>query len=135
MKKKSRNSRSAERRGALTVEMALVLPLFFLFLFASIEFSRMNMIRHTAENAAYEAARSAIIPGGTTAQAQAVGENIMASVGCVGTVVTTVPSTVDNSSPTVEVFVAVPTGANAYFLPSFFSGNITGRSKLTRERL
>ena len=128
-------SKRTPRRGALTVEMALVLPLFFLFLFASIEFSRMNMIRHTAENAAYEAARSAIIPGGTTAQAQAVGENIMASVGCVGTVVSTVPAVVDNATPTVEVFVAVPTAENAYFLPSFFSGNITGRSKLTRERL
>lgn len=125
----------SERRGTVTVEMALVLPLFFLFLFASIEFSRMNMIRHTAENAAYEAARSAIIPGGTAARARAVGEEIMASVGCIGTVVTTDPVTIDNSTPTVEVFVRVPTGANAYFVPNFFSGNITGRSKLTRERM
>lgn len=124
------------RRGALTVEMAIVLPLFFLFLFASIEFSRMNMIRHTAENAAYEAARSAIVPGGSAARARQVGLNIMSSVGCRNMTVTTVPAVIQNSTPEVEVFVSVPCDDNAYFAPNFFGGrNITGRSKLTRERL
>ena len=50
---------SRTRRGATTVEFAIVAPVFFLFLLASIEFSRLNIIRHTADNAAYEAARIA----------------------------------------------------------------------------
>lgn len=136
MNQQSNQSKKNDRRGALTVEMAIVLPVFFLFLFASIEFGRMNMIRHTAENAAYEAARSAIVPGGTSEAAEEIGKDIMKAIGCVNTVVTTVPEVIENSTAEVEVFVSVPCDDNAYFAPSFFGGrNITGRSKLRRERL
>lgn len=132
----TRQRKKQDRRGALTVEMAIVLPLFFLFLFSAIEFSRMNMIRHTAENAAYEAARSAIVPGGTAARAEQVGLEIMASVGCRNMTVTTIPAVIENATPEVEVFVSVPCDDNAYFAPNFFGGRtITGRSKLRRERL
>ncbi len=123
------------RRGVLTVEMAIVLPVFFLFLFASIEFSRMNTIRHTVENAAYEAARSAIVPGATTSKTKKVAKEIMQTIGCVGTKVTTKPRVIVNATPEVEVFVEVPCARNAYFAPSFFHGNITGHCRLRRERM
>jgi len=49
------------RRGATTVEFAITAPVFFLFLLAAFEFGWLNVIRHTADNAAYEAARTAMV--------------------------------------------------------------------------
>ena len=45
------------RRGAAAVEFAMTVPILFMLLFAALELGRMNMIRQTANNAAYEAAR------------------------------------------------------------------------------
>ena len=42
------------RRGASTVELALVLPIFFTLLFTAYEFGRANLMRHGAESAAYD---------------------------------------------------------------------------------
>ena len=61
--------RAPRRQGAAVIEMALTLPVLFLLLFACYEFGRANMIRHTAQGAAYEAARVAIVPGATRAEA------------------------------------------------------------------
>ena len=62
---KRRSRRARGRRGATLVEFAFVAPVFFLILLASIEFSRLNMMRHTAAHAAYEGARTALVPGAT----------------------------------------------------------------------
>ena len=48
--------RQTERRGATAVEFAITAPIFFIFLLASFEFGWMNVLRHSAENAAYEGA-------------------------------------------------------------------------------
>lgn len=49
------------RRGAATIEMALVAPFIFLLVFASFEFSRMMMIRQALTNAAREGSRHAAL--------------------------------------------------------------------------
>ncbi len=58
----SRNSRSQQRNcrtGATTIEMAMVAPFVFFLIFASVEFSRMMMIKQALTNAAREGARRA----------------------------------------------------------------------------
>ncbi len=57
----------------MTVEFAICFPLLLLFFFAAFEFCRANMIRQTADNAAYEGARRAIVPGATAEDARAAG--------------------------------------------------------------
>ena len=52
-----------KRTGATTVEFAITVPILFSLLFTAFEFSRMNVIRQTAVNAAYEGARRGIVPG------------------------------------------------------------------------
>ncbi len=52
------------RRGAAIVEFSLVMPIILLFFTTMIELSRVLMLQHTADTAAYEAARSAMVPGG-----------------------------------------------------------------------
>ena len=58
--KSRRNQRlpRSQRHGATVVEFALVAPIFCLFVLSSFEFGWLNVMCHTAENAAYEAARN-----------------------------------------------------------------------------
>ena len=60
----SATRRQRLRRGATAVEFAIVLPILLTFVWAAFEFTRWAMIRHVADNAAYEAARCVIVPGG-----------------------------------------------------------------------
>jgi len=133
---KTRNSRRFQlpRDGATTVEMALILPLFFLLLFAAYEFGRANLIRHAAESAAYEAAREAIVPGASNADVQAVALVVLNSVGVSQFTITTVPANIQTISGEVEVNIAVPLDQNLAFA-NFLSGFVfTGHSRLSRER-
>ena len=77
--KRSVLRRHTARRGATVVEFAIVAPIFFLFLLASFEFGWLNVLRHTADNAAYEAARTAMVPGGTAADAATKANSILSS--------------------------------------------------------
>lgn len=127
------NKRS--RRGATTVEFAIVVPVFFLLLTAAFEFSRLNVIRHTADNAAYEAARTAMVPGATAAEAIAKANSIMAVVGARGARVTVTPSTLGPEVDTINVKIDVPLNQNGWIAPKF-TGNrtLTAQSTLKTER-
>ena len=52
------------RCGATTVEFAACLVILMMMLFGGFEFSRISIVRHSVDNAAYEAARHIIVPGG-----------------------------------------------------------------------
>ena len=58
------------REGATTVEMALVLPVFFAVVFGCLEFSKVSMVRSQIANATYEAARFAMVQGSGTDDAE-----------------------------------------------------------------
>lgn len=55
----------AERRGAATVETALVLPVFFMVMLGIVEIGRFFMVSQLMTNAAREGARIAIMTGST----------------------------------------------------------------------
>lgn len=120
--------RRGSRRGATAAEFALTLPIFILFLFASFEFGWMNVLRHTADNAAYEAARRAMVPGGTAAEAKDRANSILNIVGARGAVVTVTPATLTSSSTEVTVSIDIPMGKNALVVPKF-----TGKKTLHSE--
>ena len=61
MKRKSFLFRSQNRRGATVVEMAFVAPVFFLLVFAIVEFGRAVMIKHSLTEAARAGARTAAL--------------------------------------------------------------------------
>jgi Flp pilus assembly protein TadG len=123
-------------RGAVVVEMAITLPIFFAFTFACVEFARMNVIRHTIDNAAYEAARRVIVPGSTAADAEAVVTRIMNTVGARGVNISVNPPVILLETPEVTVDVSVNCDENGFIAPIFFSGKqLTGRSTLRRETL
>ena len=85
-------SQQSKRRGALTVEFALVVPVLFLFFFAQLEFSRANMIRNMITTACYEGARAGVVPGATADQVRATAQNILDIAGVSVSEITVTPS-------------------------------------------
>lgn len=80
----SRNKRRIirnARQGATTVEFAIVVPIIFALFLGTIEMTRLNFIRHSAANAAYEGARKAIIPGSSFTEATDEALRLMQAVG------------------------------------------------------
>lgn len=132
-KRRNFSGKDTTRRGATLVEFALVVPILFVLFFASVEFSRVAMIRHTVDNAVYEAARTAIIPGGTTTAAQDEARRILTVVGIINPSIEVTPSPLTRSTPQVTVRIAVPINSNSYVPPQFFAGRSITR-ELTMQR-
>lgn len=129
-----RYSDTPTRRGVTTVEFALVLPLALFITFGLIEFSRVNMIRNTMQNAAYEGARAAIIRGGTANKAKRAAKNILATVRIQNPRVIVTPTEITNETPEVEVEIRIKLGDNMWVTPKYFANTRMVKSfKLTRE--
>lgn len=126
---------SRKRIGALTVEFALSAPVLFLFTFSGVEFARVNMIRNSIENAAYEGARTGIIPGATAADCEAAAQDVLDAIQLAQSTITVAPAVIQPDSPTVSVTIGVPiTTANGYITPKFYLGTtMTTSITLPRE--
>ncbi|MEX2317001.1 MAG: TadE family protein, partial [Pirellulales bacterium] len=120
------------RRGATAVEFALTAPIFFLFLLAAFEFGWMNVIRHTADNAAYEAARTAMVPGATAAEAKAKANSLLGIVGTRSATVTITPPTITPTTDKVTVKIDVPMNQNGLILPRFTGSKVLQSSSTLR---
>jgi len=133
---RSKRAANPPRRGTTTVEFALTAPLLFFLLMGSIEFSRANMLRHTAVVAATEGARRSIIPGATAAECQQSATRELNIVGFSVADVTVDPAVIDDSTSQVTVNVSVPmSGSNGFVLPKFLTGATMEKSvTLQRER-
>ncbi len=71
----------ARRRGATLVEFAVTLPIVFLLFFGMIELSRLFMLQHSADTAAYEGARNAIVPGAKPQDAVLAASELLRAAG------------------------------------------------------
>ena len=124
-----------ERAGAALVEFAITAPIFFLFIIAAFEFGRLNVIRHTADNAAYEAARHAMVPGATAAEAVSRANSVLNVVGTRGALVTVTPPALGPDVTQVTVTVDVPMNQNGWIAPRFTTATlIRSTSTLRTER-
>jgi Flp pilus assembly protein TadG len=133
--KSGRRLRRGSRRGATATEFAFALPIFILFLMASFEFGWLNVLRHTADNAAYEAARHAMVPGATAAEAKAKATSILNVVGARGAVVTVNPATITTTTDDVTVSIDIPMKSNALVVPKFTgTKTLHSEAKLRTER-
>jgi Flp pilus assembly protein TadG len=117
--------------------MAFACPVFFVFLFAAFEFCGVNTIRHTVDNAAYEAARRGIVPGATDADVRSEANYIMSAVGARNVQIDIAPSPIRDETPEITVTVSVPLDGNGWIAPRFFSNSdvIRGRCHMFREEL
>ncbi len=120
------------RRGATLVEFALVTPVFLLFMFASIEFAHLNTLRNTAINAAYEAARRVVVPGGQSSEAETEAARILATVGTTNFDVEVIPEIITADTRAVTVSIKVPYERNALMVP-WFTGSVVIDAEATLQ--
>lgn len=122
------------RSGALTVEVAVCLPVLFMILFGSYELSKANLLNHAAENAAYEAARVGVVPGATPDKCIAQAGRILRSIGVANFNVQVQPSTIARDTATVAVLVEIPLRDNTIIAPLFFGSTVfRGVCEMRRE--
>jgi len=131
-----RNRSARSRQGTTAVEVAICLPVLFMFLFGCYELSRCNMLLHAAESAAYEGARVGIVPGATPEKIEDAVSFVLASVGAANFDVQITPATITSETEKVLVEVELDLGANTS-MPQFFIKNsrLRGECELTRETL
>ena len=96
-----------DRRGSISVELAVTAPILFVVFFASVEFSRLNVIKNSLENAAYEGCRVGILPGATGAKCQDAAREILNIVGTSDAIISVTPTTIQVDTPQVTVDVSL----------------------------
>ena len=117
------------------VEFALCLPLVMLFFWASIEFARAAILQHAVDNAAYEACRIVIVPGGSTTEAKTAANKTLKTFSIQGATVSVSPDPITESTTQVTCTVSAPASSSMWGTPKFFSGKVlTGKSTLITER-
>lgn len=127
---------SRNRQGAMVVEMAMCLPILFLLLFGCYEFARADMIRHNTEAAAYEGARTGIVPGATADDVRESVRFVLSTTGVGKFDVDINPATIQTRDPNITVTVTVRMRENTT-LGLLFNENaqFIGRCQLSREAL
>lgn len=124
------------RRGVAAVEFALTAPILFLFLFAAFEFTWTNVLRHTADNAAYEAARRAILPGATADDVRATANQLLRIIGARKAVVTVEPGNLDVGTRQIRTRIEVPMNANSLIAGKFMRNkSLVSTSTMRTERV
>lgn len=77
---RSRRRLSGKRSGTAAVEFALTFPLVLMFFLSNIFFIQLFVLRNTASNAAYAAARQGIIYGSTEAEVREKAERVLSTI-------------------------------------------------------
>lgn len=124
-------TRNNPRKGAITVEVALCLPILFLLLFGCYELAQANMMLHATQSAAYEGARAGIVPGATREKIETSVAFVLRSLDIDDFEVELNPPNLDGES--LEVTVRVPL-ANNLTLPRMFIDNPTFRAQTVLRR-
>ena len=90
-RRNKRRGSKQSRRGIAAVELAVVSPIFFLLIFAMIEFGGAMMAQQAITNAAREGARIAVLPDGTIDRANTYAKSVLQAAG------------IDSNAATVEI--------------------------------
>lgn len=132
----TRNQPKQLRRGATAVELALTLPILFMFMFTTYEFGRANMMIHTVEAAAYEGARVGIIPGASTAESEQAARSVLGTAGIREATVSITPDDLATDSETISVEISFRYRDNSIIAPLFMGdGVVVRRCEMSREKL
>jgi len=114
----------SRRRGVAATEFAVCLPIIVLLVLGTIEACSMIFLKQTLAIAAYEGARTAIIPGKTKADVEAACNQILADRNVSGGTVVVKPANFDALEPGefVDVTVSAPCNANSIVRNKFYKG-------------
>lgn len=112
------------RRGVAATELAVCLPIIVLLVLGTIEACSMIFLKQSLSVAAYEGARTAIIPGMKEADVKAACNQILVDRNVSGATVTVTPTNIDALNPGdfVDVTVSAPCNANSVVRNKFYKG-------------
>jgi Flp pilus assembly protein TadG len=112
------------RRGVAATEFAVCLPIIVLLVVGTIEACSMIFLKQTLAIAAYEGARTAIIPGVTKTQVEAACNQILTDRKVKGAVITVKPTDIAALNPGdfVDVTVSAPCSSNSIVPNKFYKG-------------
>lgn len=128
---RQQTKRRLKRWGATTVEFAFVSSIIFATFLAAAEFCRLSMMRHTLDNAVYEAARKSIVPGATAKEIESQAKSILSTLGISNARVSVDPQNITDETEFVTVKVELPLN-QASFVP--VNSNMSRSLKMRRER-
>src|SRR5262245_57067388 len=103
----SPRSMQRRRRGVAATEFAVCLPIIVLLVIGTIEACSMIFLKQSLAVAAYEGARTAIIPGATKADVETACNQILADRDVAGATVTIKPTNIEALNPGDFVDVTV----------------------------
>src|SRR5690606_8773792 len=90
-KTRSHSRRRNERRGVVTVELAVCLPVITLFVLGTIEAANAIFVQQALTSAAYEGANVASAVGSNEQKATAAASQVLAAMGVTGATITVTP--------------------------------------------
>ncbi|MEM7782811.1 MAG: TadE family protein [Planctomycetota bacterium] len=126
---------SDRRTGAVALEFMIATIVLFLLVFAAIEFTRISMVRHAVDNAAYEAARSIIVPGADIVDGEQAAQAVLARNGIQNASVSITPDPIEEGTTKVKVVIMAPMNQNGWGLNVFGKNiDIQSISELRTER-
>ena len=111
--------RRSQRRGALSVEMAICIPVILALFFGMWEWSRVEMIKHVCQNTCFQGARFGTLPGSTDASTEAKVLDMLEMYSVENAIVDATFNVGDGSS---TVTVSVPLDSNVNVGYAFFKG-------------
>ncbi len=125
--RRDRQAGGKRRRGTALVEGSIVLSLFFLFVLAMIEMSRMGMANQMLTHAARAGARVAVIPGNTAADVTTSVQGTMNSAGITVYDLTITPSDPTTATLGQPVTVSVSTAFSniSWLARPLYLGSVT----------
>jgi Flp pilus assembly protein TadG len=131
-----RRSTRTHRRGAVFVELALVLPLIIFLILATIDATTMVFLNHSLTIAAYEGARVAVKPTGTSAEAITQANDFLTSRSVAGGSVAINPIDVENLAAGTHITVTASAvcDANALIPSLFYAGkSVSAHCTMVKE--
>jgi Flp pilus assembly protein TadG len=112
------------RRGVAAAELAVCLPVVVLLVLATIEACSMVFLKQSLTIAGYEGVRTALVPGATAQDVQAVCDEILGDRRVEGATVAVQPANIAAlaAGEYVDVTVSAPCGPNAVLPVMFYQG-------------
>ena len=95
---------------------------------------RTSDLLHTADNAAYEAARRGIVPSATATDVMDTANSVLAAIGAQDAVITITPTTITPDTDEVTVEIDIPLDSNGLIAPMYVGGlSVSADMTMIRE--
>lgn len=116
-----RNATVRARRGAYAVEFALCATVFFTSVFGCFELARYVYVRQAIDQTAYEAARTGVISGASSAEVEARAQSLLAAYGVTVVSLEVLPQTIDENTREISVTITCDFAQNSWLVGHYVS--------------